>query len=71
MVLVFCNECPLLSLCVVLVGRFLCMSLGKGEGGKRKIKKPQRDRKGEEEGRMFFFLGIPQGLLNRPLSQTG
>lgn len=69
--LVVCNECPLLSLSVVLVGRFLCMSLGKGEGGKKKIKKLQRDRKGEEEGRMFFFLGIPQGLLNWPLSQTG
>lgn len=51
-----CNECPLLSLTVVLVGRFLCMSLGKGEGGKKKIKN---------------FLGIPQGLLNWPLSQTG
>lgn len=44
---------------------------GWGRGRQKENKKLQRDRKGEEEGRMFFFLGIPQGLLNWPLSQTG
>lgn len=61
-----CNECPLLSLTVVLVGRFLCMSLGKGEGGKKKIKNCREIERGRRrEGCFSFWEFLRDCLIGR------